>query len=94
MRIDSIRLKNFKTFKDITLTNLPQLCVFVGANGTGKSSLFSVFCFLRDAMITNVNMALIKLGGNRGFQEVCSRNCVGAIEIELKFRALSLPFIL
>jgi predicted ATPase len=59
----------------------------VGANGTGKSTLFSVFGFLRDAMTTNVTSALGRLGGSRGFQEVRSRGCSGPIEIELKFHA-------
>ena len=37
-------------------------------------------------MTANVNVALTKLGGNLSFQEVCSRNQTGPIEIELKFR--------
>ncbi len=94
MKIESIRLKNYKAFKDFELTNLPNLCVFVGANGSGKSTIFSVFGFLRDAMTSNVNTALIKLGGNKGFQEVRSRNTQGPIEIEIKFRdKLSSPLI-
>jgi len=86
MKIESIRLKNFKAFKDAEFSNLPSFCVFVGANGTGKSTIFSVFGFLRDAMISNVNTAMAKLGGSRGFQEVRSRDAKGPIEIELKFR--------
>ena len=87
MRIESIRLKNFRAFKDVTLRDIPSFCVLVGANGTGKSTLFSVFGFLRDAMTTNITAALGKLGGSRGFQEVKSRGCQGPIEIELKIRA-------
>ena len=87
MQIESIRLKNFRTFKDITLRDIPRFCVLVGANGTGKSTLFSVFGFLRDAMTTNLTTALGKLGGSRGLQEVRSRNSTGPIEIELKIRA-------
>jgi len=86
MKIESLRLKNFKAFKDAEMTALPNFCVFVGANGTGKSTIFSVFGFLRDAMASNVNAALAKLGGSKGFQEVRSRNASGPIEIELKFR--------
>jgi predicted ATPase len=86
MKIESIRLKNFKSFKDSELTELPELCIIVGANGAGKSTIFSVFDFLRDAMNSNVNAALARLGGSRGFKEVRSRNSQGPIEIELKFR--------
>lgn len=87
MKIESIRLKNFKAFKDTELKDIPKLCVIVGANGTGKSSLFSVFGFLKDALETNVQVALSKLGGSRGIKEVRSRNSIGPIEIEIKFRA-------
>jgi len=87
MKIESIRFKNFKSFKDAGFSNLPNLCIIVGANGTGKSSIFQVFQFLRDAMASNVNAALARLGGSRGFKEVHSRNSSGPIEIELKFRA-------
>ena len=86
MKIESIRLKNFKAFANVEMRDIPRLCVLVGANGTGKSSFFSVFGFLKDALSGNVNTALAKLGGVRGFDEVRSRNASGAIEIELKFR--------
>ncbi|MEW6235724.1 MAG: AAA family ATPase [Candidatus Omnitrophota bacterium] len=86
MKIESMRLKNFKAFRDVTLTKIPSFCVFVGANGSGKSTLFSVFGFLRDAMTNNVETALLKMGGSRGFREVRSRNSGGPIEIELKFK--------
>ena len=61
MRIESLKLKNFRAFKDVHLKDLPSFAVFVGANGTGKSTLFSVLAFLRDAMTTNVTTALGKL---------------------------------
>lgn len=87
MRVESIRLKNFRAFRNVHLRDVPGFCVLIGANGTGKSTLFTVFAFLRDAMTTNVSAALGRLGGSRGFQEVRSRNCLGPIEIELKIRA-------
>ncbi|HAT50487.1 MAG: AAA family ATPase [Nitrospirae bacterium] len=86
MQIESIRLKNFKCFRDVELKNIPRFCILVGANGTGKSTLFNVFAFLREAFSSNIHTALIKQGGNRGFQEVRSRAVDGEIEIELKFR--------
>lgn len=86
MKIESIKLKNFKAFKDVEMRDIPEMCIVVGANGSGKSTLFSVFGFLKDALMDNVHVALTKMGGSRGFQEVRSRDAVGPIEIELKFR--------
>jgi len=86
MKIEAIRLKNFKAFRDIEITKIPKMCVFVGANGAGKTTLFNVFSFLKDALTDNVHVALTKQGGGRGFQEVRSRGAEGPIEIELKFR--------
>jgi predicted ATPase len=86
MKIEALRIKNFKAFKDVEMLDIPAFCVIVGANGTGKSTLFNIFGFLKDALTTNVTTALIKQGGNRGFQEVRSRNSLGSIEIEIKFR--------
>jgi len=86
MKIEFLGLKNFKAFKNAQMVNIPSFCVVVGANGSGKSTLFNVFGFLRDAMNGNVNTALARLGGSRGFNEVRSRGTKEAIEIEIKFR--------
>jgi len=86
VKIESIRLKNFKAFKDVEIVKIPKMSVFVGANGSGKTTLFGVFSFLKDALADNVHVALTKQGGSRGFQEVRSRGSDGMIEIELQFR--------
>ena len=83
MKIESIRLKNYKTFENLELTKLPNLVIFVGANGVGKTTLFDVFGFLSDALKNNVRQALAKRGG---FKEVLTRGKKGPIEIELQFR--------
>ncbi len=83
MKIESLRVKNFKTFKDVRLKSLPTLSVFIGANGSGKTTLFDIFGFLRDALQSNIKIALQKRGG---FKEVITRGETGTIEIEIKFR--------
>jgi predicted ATPase len=85
MKIESIRLKNFRMFREVSIKHLPNCCVFVGANGTGKTSLFDVLRFLRDALTYNVKQALARRGG---FKEVVSRGTAGPIELELKCRDL------
>jgi predicted ATPase len=83
MRIESIKIENFKSFKSLKLKELPNLGIFVGANGTGKSTLFDVFGFLSDSLNHNIKQALNKRGG---FDEVISRGQGGFIIIELQFR--------
>lgn len=86
MKIEYLRLKNFKALRDVEMREIPNFCVFVGANGVGKSTFFSVFEFLQKAFETNVTTALTILGGIRGIDEVRSRNSQGPIEITIKFR--------
>jgi predicted ATPase len=86
MKIESIRLKNFKAFRDIHLRDVPAFFVVVGANGSGKSTLFDVFGFLHDCLKGNVRQALDKRGR---FREVLSRGCdpeKDTILIELQYR--------
>ena len=54
MKIESIRLKNFKAFQGVEILDIPRFCVLVGANGSGKSTLFQVFAFLKEAIASNV----------------------------------------
>ena len=86
MKIETIKVKNFRAFKDMEMRDIPRFCVIAGANGTGKSTLFQLFGFLKTALKDNVRIALNKLGGARGFEEVRTRNSDGPIEITLKFR--------
>ncbi|HAJ47666.1 MAG TPA: chromosome segregation protein SMC [Alphaproteobacteria bacterium] len=82
MHIQDIRIKNFKSLKDVHLTNVPKFTVLVGANGSGKSTFFDIFGFLRDCLKNNVRQALQVRGG---FREVVSREQENEpILIELK----------
>lgn len=84
MQIESIEIKNYRLFRNAKLSNIPRLCVLVGANGTGKSTLFDVFSFLKDALAMNVGKAVAKRGG---FKELASRGFAHeAIELSLQFR--------
>jgi len=86
MKIESIRLRNFKAFRDVHLKDIPPFLVVVGANGSGKSTLFDVFGFMHDCLKGNVRQALDKRGR---FGEVLSRGCdpkKDAILIELQYR--------
>ena len=83
MQIESIAIKNYRCFRDIVLNELPRMTIVVGANGSGKSSLFDVFTFLKDALTQNVASAVARRGG---YRELVSRGQAGPIEITVKFR--------
>jgi predicted ATPase len=84
VQIESIEIKNFRLFRATRLTHIPRLCVLVGANGTGKSTLFDVFSFLKDALAMNVGKAVSRRGG---YKELASRGFAREpIELTLQFR--------
>ena len=84
MRIESIRLKNYKAFRDATLKDIPPFLVVVGANGSGKTTLFDVFGFLHDCLKGNVRQALDARGR---FKKVLSRDTdEDTILIEIQYR--------
>jgi len=84
MKIESIRLKNYKVFRNVHLTDIPSFLVVVGANGSGKSTLFDVFGFLHDCLKGNVRQALDSRGR---FSEVLSRGAEEkTILIEIQYR--------
>ncbi len=84
MRIERMTIKNFRVFRDVTIERIPPLAFFVGANGSGKSTFFDVFGFLRDALQHNVSVAVSRRGG---MKELRSREQDGGdIFLEIKFR--------
>ncbi|MFT4249300.1 MAG: AAA family ATPase [Pseudomonas sp.] len=84
MQIESLEISNFRLFREARLEQIPRLCVLIGANGTGKSTLFDVFSFLKDALSMNVGKAIAKRGG---YREVASRGFADQpIEFTMQFR--------
>ena len=83
MKIESIRINNYRVFQDVVVEDIPNMAVFLGMNGVGKTTFFDIFGFLHDSLQSNVRAALAKRGG---FQEVISRGQMGDIEFEIKFR--------
>jgi predicted ATPase len=51
--LNSIKLKGYRPFRDLE-AEFDPLVVIVGANGSGKSSLFEFFRFLRDAVHSEI----------------------------------------
>lgn len=83
MQIEGIDIKNYRLFREISLNDLPRMTVVVGANGSGKSTFFDVFTFLKESLTENVSVAVARRGG---FRELVSRDSAGHIEFTIKFR--------
>ena len=83
MKIESIRIQNYKVFRKVEIKDIPNMAVFLGKNGVGKTTFFDVFGFLHDCLNSNVKAALAKRGG---FKEVISRDQTGDIAFIIKFR--------
>lgn len=84
MKIETIRVRNFKALQDIEIENISSLLINVGANGSGKSTFFDVFGFLKDCLTFNVTRAMQSRGG---YPELVSRGQMGQdIIIEIQYR--------
>ncbi|PRP96424.1 AAA family ATPase [Enhygromyxa salina] len=90
MRIERLSVRNFRVFRSVDIHEIPSLAFFVGANGTGKSTLLDVFGFLRDALQDNVHVAMTRRGG---FNEVVSRGEPGPLRFEIAFRDDNGPLV-
>ena len=83
MRIETIKIKNYKVLRDVEISNIGSFAVFLGENGSGKTTLFDIFGFLSDCLIGDVSTALGKRGG---FKEVRSRESEGDIQLTIQYR--------
>ncbi len=63
MKIESIRINNYRVFQDVVVEDIPNMAVFLGMNGVGKTTFFDIFGFLHDSLQSNVRAALAKRGG-------------------------------
>ena len=81
--IESLRVKNYRALRDIELKEIKPLSVFLGANGSGKSTIFDIFAFLSECFTDGLRRAWDKRGR---FKELRSRGSDGPIEFELKYR--------
>jgi predicted ATPase len=62
MLIKKIKLKNFKSFKDVEV-DLGEFNVLIGPNASGKSNFVQVFQFLRDIVSDGFDNAISMQGG-------------------------------
>ncbi len=82
-RIESLKVKNYRALKQVTLDQLTPMTVLLGPNGSGKSTFFDVFNFLSECFQYGLRHAWDRWGRGR---ELKSRGAEGPIVFELKYR--------
>jgi predicted ATPase len=63
MKIHQLHVSNFKTFKNLDLTDLNDFSVFIGFNSSGKSNFIQIFRFLKDISRSGLRNAVSLQGG-------------------------------
>jgi predicted ATPase len=68
--LSRIRIHNYKSIRNVTLSNLPNICIFVGANASGKSNFADSIDFL--SMVFREGLAgAVRAKG--GYANICFR---------------------
>lgn len=93
-RIEGIRIRNFRTLRDVTLgclwnkketEKLTPLTAVIGKNGAGKSTLFDAFGFLSDCLKSGVEDAC-DAKGRGGFKRLLSQGVNEPIMFDIYYR--------
>ncbi len=82
-RIEYLRVRNYRALADVEFNDITPLTALLGANGSGKSTVFDVFNFLSECFQVGLKTALEKRGRLR---ELRTREKKGALVFELVYR--------
>ena len=82
-RIEELSIRNYRALRSLSLKKLTPLTVFLGVNGSGKSTIFDVFAFLAECFSVGLRKAWDK---RSRFRELRTRGAEGPITFELKYR--------
>lgn len=83
-RIERLRIRNYRALRNVTVA-LKDFTVFVGANGSAKSTMLDVFSFIAECFSEDLPKAWDRRGR---FRELRSRGVgdTDSISFELKYR--------
>jgi predicted ATPase len=68
--LNELSIHNYKSIRNVHLTQLPSLCVLVGANAAGKSNFADALDFLSMVFRTSLSSAVRAKGG---YENICFR---------------------
>ena len=83
-RIESIRIRGFRSLADVRVTKLPPVSVLIGANGSGKSNVMRFFEMLGWMLRSSRLGDLVQMQGGADDQLFCGRRGTPQMEAELR----------
>lgn len=84
LRIERLRVQNYRVLRDVTFKDLTPLTVLCGANGSGKSTVFDVFAFLHEAFTRGLRPAW---DDRNRIDAIRSKGHSGPVSFEIAYRA-------
>jgi predicted ATPase len=82
-RIEYLRVENYRALRSVELKDITPLTVLLGANGSGKSTIFDVFDFLSECFQYGLRHAWDRRGRAK---ELKTRGQDGPVVIQIKYR--------
>ncbi|PZO41169.1 MAG: ATP-binding protein [Pseudanabaena frigida] len=99
MHIEKLRMQNFRGFKDVTIDFPSNLAVFIGVNGSGKSSVLDCCALFLSILTTSIRTfrdlnnseppSLLEIDIKTGYNETHNQ-----IDIAFNSKSFRLPFTL
>ena len=82
--IESIRIRNFKSLRDVTVT-LDPVTVLIGRSGTGKTNFVQALRFLRDFLTRRDHQQLAQQLGGWQYLLCATRSTSAKLSFEVRF---------
>lgn len=83
-RLQTLKVNNYRALRDVTFKDLTPFTVLLGANGSGKSTVFDVFAFLHEAFTDGLRRAWDRRNRMAGIRSIGQK---GPVVFELKYSA-------
>lgn len=82
-RVERIHIRGFRSLADVELTDIPQVAVMIGANGSGKSNIIRFFDMLSWMLRSSRLQDFVQRQGGADDQLFGGRKRAGLLEAEL-----------
>jgi predicted ATPase len=83
-RLQTLKVSNYRALRDVAFKDLTPFTVLLGANGSGKSTVFDVFAFLYEAFTDGLRRAWDRRNRMAGIRSIGAQ---GPVVFELKYQA-------